>query len=55
MARLGPHGAGDRTRSRQPPFLSRPGHLLPARLASARLKGWHVAALLALAPADRAW
>lgn len=28
VARLGPHGAGDGTRSHQPPFLSCPGHLL---------------------------
>lgn len=55
VARLGPHGVGDGTHSHQPPFLSRPGLLLPARLASARLKGWHVAALLALVPSDRAW
>lgn len=55
VARLGPHGVGDETHSHQPPFLSRPGLLLPARLASARLKGWHVAALLALVPSDRAW
>ena len=37
------------------PFLSHPGHLLPTRLVSAQLKGWRVAAPLALVPADKAW
>ena len=55
VARLGPPEQETEPVVISAPFLSHPGHLLPARLVSAQLKGWRVVALPALVPADKAW